>query len=258
MALHMHEAPREGSVEIALTDAERAARIELAACYRIFDMLGWTELIFNHITLRVPGPQRVLLINPFGLHYSEVTASNLVAVDVHGHPVRAGQHPINRAGFVVHSAIHAHVNSAHCVMHTHTTTGCAVAGLQEGLSHDSFYGAMLHGRVAYHDFEGVTVEPDEQQRLLRSVGDKQVVVLRNHGLLTWGGNLPEAFMWLWTLQRACDIQIAAASAGALRAVTPKALAQAVREAGPTEPVVCEMVYAALKRRIDAADASYRN
>ena len=237
MPLHMQESAREGTATIALTEAERAARVELAGCYRIFDMLGWTELIFNHITLRVPGPQRVFLINPFGLEYREVTASNLVAVDVDGNPVRPGQHPINRAGFVTHSAIHGHVDGAHCVMHTHTTTGCAVAGLEEGLSHDSFYGAMLHGRVAYHDFEGVTVNPDERSRMLASIGDKQVVILRNHGLLTWAKTIPEAFLWLWTLQRACDIQIAAASAGTTRRLGPAVHAQTAREAGPSEPVV---------------------
>jgi len=258
MPLYMHEAAREGAIEISLTDAERNARVELAACYRIFDMLGWTEMIFNHITLRVPGPKRVFLINPFGLQYHEVTALNLVAVDTEGNPVRPGQHPINRAGFVVHSAIHGNVEGAHCVMHTHTTSGCAVAGLEEGLSHDSFYGALLHGRVAYHDFEGVTVNPDEQQRMLRSIGDKKVVVLRNHGLLSWGGSIQEAFLWLWTLQRACDVQIAAGSAGRVRRLQPSVLEQASREAAAGERIVCDMVYAALKRKLDALGQDYAN
>lgn len=258
MPLYMHEAAREGAIEISLTDAERNARVELAACYRIFDMLGWTEMIFNHITLRVPGPKRVFLINPFGLQYHEVTASNLVAVDTEGNPVRPGQHPINRAGFVVHSAIHGNVEGAHCVMHTHTTSGCAVAGLEEGLSHDSFYGALLHGRVAYHDFEGVTVNPEEQQRMLRSIGDKKVVVLRNHGLLSWGGSIQEAFLWLWTLQRACDVQIAAGSAGRVRRLQPSVLEQASREAAAGERIVCDMVYAALKRKLDALGQDYAN
>jgi ribulose-5-phosphate 4-epimerase/fuculose-1-phosphate aldolase len=256
--LHMQEAAREGAIEISLTEAERSARVALAACYRIFDMLGWTEMIFNHITLRVPGPQRVFLINPFGLQYHEVTASNLVAVDTEGDPVRPGQHPINRAGFVVHSAIHRNVEGAHCVMHTHTTTGCAVSGLEEGLSHDSFYGAMLHGRVAYHDFEGVTVNPDEQQRMLRSIGDKKVVVLRNHGLLSWGSSIQEAFLWLWMLQRACDVQVAAGSAGQVRRLQPPVLEQASREAAAGESIVCDMVYAALKRKLDALGQDYTN
>jgi ribulose-5-phosphate 4-epimerase/fuculose-1-phosphate aldolase len=258
MPLHMQEAARSGSREIAMSDAERAARVELAACYRIFDLLGWTELIFNHITLRVPGPERVFLINPFGLHYREVTASNLVAVDVDGVPVRPGPLAINRAGFVTHSAIHRHLDVAHCVMHTHTTTGVAVACLEEGLSHDTFYGAQLHGRVAYHAFEGVTVNPDEQGRMLESIGDRRVVILRNHGLLTWGETIAEAFLWLWTLQRACDVQVAATAAGTIGRLAPTVHAQTTREAGPLEPAVRDAVYSALRRRVDALDPGYRN
>jgi len=137
--------------------------VQLAACYRIFDMLGWTEMIFNHITLRVPGPAVAgfpsarFLINPFGLHYREVTASSLVLIDLEGNVLRESKWPVNRAGFVIHSAIHGAVPQAHCVMHTHTTNGVAVSCLKNGLSSDNFYGAMLHGRVAYHDLQGVTV-----------------------------------------------------------------------------------------------------
>jgi ribulose-5-phosphate 4-epimerase/fuculose-1-phosphate aldolase len=257
MALHMSKAART-EADLPLTEAERAARIELAACYRVFDHLGWTEMIFNHITLRVPGPERLFLINPFGLHYREVTASNLVTIDLAGNPVRPTPHPINRAGFVIHSAIHGALDEAHCVMHTHTTTGMAVASLASGLSHDSFYGAQLHGRVAYHDFEGITVNEGEQARLLASMGDKQILILRNHGLLTWGRTLSEAFMWLWTLQRACDIHIAAAAAGPLNPVAAEALAQAARESGPGEPAVCEAVFAALVRAVEQKDPGYKS
>lgn len=257
MPLHMHSAAHQGTPSLPMTDAEREARVELAACYRIFDMLGWTEMIFNHITLRVPGSEGVFLINPFGLHYREVTASNLVAIDVDGNPVRPHPHPVNRAGFVTHSAIHGAIDGAHCVMHTHTTTGCAVAGLEEGLSHDSFYGAMLHGRIAYHDFEGVTVNPDERARMVRSIGDKKVVILRNHGLLTWSATIAEAFLWLWTLQRACDIQIAGSAAGKARPLGPRVLAQASREAAAAEGIVCDLTYAALKRQLDATQPDYQ-
>ena len=256
MPLLMEKAVR--GREIPLTDAERAARVQLAAAYRIFDHLGWTELIFNHITLRVPGPEKIVLINPFGLHYREVTASNLVAIDVEGNPVRPAEYPVNRAGFVIHSAIHRSIPDAHCVMHTHTTSGLAVACLKSGLSHDSFYGAMLHGRVAYHDFEGITVDEDEQARLVASIGDKQTVILRNHGLLAWGASVPEAFMWLWTLQRACDVQAASAAMGEMNPVSTAALEQAVRESGPGEGAVCDLVFAALMRQIDAKDRSYRD
>ncbi|MGE5793101.1 MAG: class II aldolase/adducin family protein [Bacteroidota bacterium] len=257
MALLMEKAVRAGR-EIPLTEPERAARVQLAAAYRIFDHLGWTELIFNHITLRVPGPEKIFLINPFGLAYREVTASNLVAIDVEGNPVRPTEYPINRAGFVIHSAIHRSLQDAHCVMHTHTTSGMAVACLKSGLSHDSFNGAQLYGRVAYHEFEGITVDEGEQARMLASIGDKRAVILRNHGLLAWGASVPEAFMMLWTLQRACDVQVAAAAMGAMNPVSAAALEQAVRESGPDEGVVCELVFAALVRQVDAKDPGYRD
>jgi ribulose-5-phosphate 4-epimerase/fuculose-1-phosphate aldolase len=257
MPLLMQAPMREAARAVAMTDAEQAARVQLAGCYRVFDLLGWTEMIFNHITLRVPGPERVFLINPFGLHYREVTPDNLVAVDVDGHPVRPSEYPVNRAGFVTHAAIHRAIDHAHCVMHTHTTTGCAVSCLAAGLSHDSFYGAQLHGQVAYHDFEGVTVNPDEQSRMVADIGGKQAVILRNHGLLAWGRDIAEAFMWLWTLQRACDIQIAAAAAGPMKALPPQVLAQTVREAGPAERAVCEQVFASLLRQVHARDRGGR-
>ncbi|MDH4189313.1 MAG: class II aldolase/adducin family protein [Betaproteobacteria bacterium] len=244
--------------DIPITDAERQARVQLAAAYRIFDHLGWVEMIFNHITVRVPGPERLFLINPFGLHYREVTASNLVLIDIDGNPVRESPWPVNRAGFVIHSALHGAIDRAHCVMHTHTTTGMAVACLEDGLSFTNFYAAQLHGRVAYHDFEGITVELDEKSRLVRDIGDKRAVILRNHGLASWGETLPEAFMWLWTLQRACDVQIASSAAGALHAIRPQVFAQTVRESGPGEPRLCEDVFSALVRRVDATDRSYRD
>jgi len=256
--LLMDEAPRRGERLLPITHEEREARRRLAACYRVFDYLGWTEAIFNHITLRVPGPETVFLINPFGLHYSEVTASNLVAVDIDGHPVRPVEYPINLAGFVIHSAIHGQIASAHCVMHTHTTTGSAVACLEAGLCHDTFYGAQLYGRVAYHEFEGVTVNADERERLIASIGDKRLVILRNHGLLTWGETLEEAFLWLWLLQRACDVQVAAASVGSLRHLTEPVLPQTRLEAAGKQSEVCKAVFDALVRKIDAVDDSYRN
>ncbi len=243
---------------VPMSDAEREARVQLAAAYRIFDHLGWTEMIFNHITLRVPGPERLFLINPFGLHYREVTASNLVLIDIDGNLARESPWPINRAGFVIHSALHGAIDRAHCVMHTHTTSGMAVACLKDGLSYSNFYAAQLHGCVAYHDFEGITVELDEKERLVRDIGDKRAVILRNHGLASWGESLPEAFMWLWTLQRACDVQIASSAAGALQPIRPDVFAQTVREAGPGEPRLCEDVFAALVRLVDAKDPSYRD
>lgn len=244
--------------EFPVSEAEREARIELAAAYRIFNHLGWTEMIFNHITLRVPGPEKLFLINPFGLHYSEITASSLVLIDIEGDPVRETQWPVNRAGFVIHSAIHGNVPDAHCVMHTHTTTGMAVACLKDGLSPTNFYAAQLHGGVAYHEFEGITVEEGEKSRLLASIGGKHAVILRNHGLLAWGPSLPEAFMTLWTLQRACDVQIASSAAGPLQPIRPEVFAQTVRESGPGEKRTCEDVFAAMRRLVDAKDPAYRS
>jgi ribulose-5-phosphate 4-epimerase/fuculose-1-phosphate aldolase len=244
--------------DLPVSDAERAARVQLAACYRIFNHLGWVEMIFNHITLRVPGPEKLLLINPFGLHYSEITASSLLLIDIEGNPVRDSKYPVNRAGFVIHSAIHAALPDAHCVMHTHTTTGMAVASLKDGLSPTNFYAAQLHGGVAYHDFEGITVEEGEKQRLVASIGKKRAVILRNHGLLTWGPSVQEAYMTLWTLQRACDVQIASSAAGPLNPIRDEVFAQTVRESGPGEKRTCDDVFAAMQRLVDAKDLTYRN
>ncbi|WP_048646925.1 class II aldolase/adducin family protein [Nitratireductor soli] len=201
-------------------------RCQLAATYHVFDHFGWIESIFNHITVRVPGPEKHYLINPFGLNYNEVTASNLIKVDLDGKALSPTDHPVNRAGFIIHSAVHAARPDAHCIIHTHTDAGMAVSCAAEGISHDNFYGAQLHGRVAYHDFEGITVHEEEQPRLVQSLGDKAVLVLRNHGLLVVEESLPKAFWLAWTLQRACDIQCASQSLSGARLP----LSEAVRAA----------------------------
>lgn len=239
---------------------ERALRVQLAACYRLFAMLGWTELIYNHVTVRVPGPQRHFLINPFGLHYSEVTASNLVRIDVEGRVVDGSAHRVNPAGFTLHSAIHAGIDDAHCVMHTHTTAGCAVACSRDGLSMDNFYSAQLHERVAYHDFEGITVHADEGPRVVRSIGDRPALILRNHGLLAWGRTIPAAFAVLWTLNRACEIQVAGAVLGPTipipepvrRRTSADALQFDPRHGGGQD------VFDAMVRLVDRVDPSYRD
>jgi ribulose-5-phosphate 4-epimerase/fuculose-1-phosphate aldolase len=257
-----HESAARKVRDFPVSEAERSARVQLAACYRIFNHLGWVEMIFNHITLRVPGPEKLFLINPFGLHYSEITATSLVLVDIDGNPVRESKWPVNRAGFVIHSAIHGNVETAHCVMHTHTTTGMAVACQKDGLSPTNFYAAQLHGGVAYHDFEGITVEEGEKPRLLASIAGsghpRKAVILRNHGLLAWGPTVPEAFMTLWTLQRACDVQIAASASGPLNPIREDVFAQTVRESGPGEKRTCDDVFAAMQRLVDAKDPSYRS
>jgi len=238
---------------------EWGARVELAACYRIFDMLGWTEMIFNHITLRLPGPQRHFLINPYGLWYGEVTASNLVKIDLDGNLIGPSEWPINRAGFVIHSAIHAAREDAHCIMHTHTTAGMAIACQRDGLAPDNFYSALMYGQVAYHAFEGVTVRDDEKARLVRSLGDKSYLVLRNHGLLVCGRTAPEAFLRMWTIERACQIQHAAQATGQPLIELPADVLERTRTPHQLEPgdPIDRKLFTALLRRIDAIDQSYR-
>ena len=192
----------------AMSGEEWEIRLELAALYRAFDWLGWTESIYNHITARVPGAERLYLINPYGLNYNEVTATNLVKVNLAGEAVDGSKYPVNRAGFVIHSATHAARDDAHCIIHTHTTAGSAVASKKDGLRYDNFYSASLYGQVAYHDFEGVTTDLAEQPRLVKSLGTKSILLLRNHGLLVACGSIPEAYMYYWVLQRACEIQVA--------------------------------------------------
>jgi ribulose-5-phosphate 4-epimerase/fuculose-1-phosphate aldolase len=194
--------------------AEWEARIELAAFYRLVDWFGWTELVFNHISLRVPQTEAQFLINPYGLWYSEVTARNLVKVGADGQRMDASTADlagdvvgeVNPAGFVIHGAVHAARADAHCIIHTHTTAGCAVAAKKDGLRHDNFYSAALAGQVAYHDFEGITSSLDEQPRLVQSLGSRSLMILRNHGLLAIGPTVASAFRNYWRLQRACEIQ----------------------------------------------------
>ncbi len=206
---------------------EWALRLELAACYRLFAHLGWAEMIFNHITLRVPGDEPQFLINPYGLHYTEVTARNLVKIDLAGNVIGESAYPINPAGFVIHSAIHANRHDAHCIVHTHTTAGIAVASKQQGLTYDNFYAAQFWGRVAYHDFEGITTDVAEQQRLVASLGEKDVLILRNHGLLVVGASVPETFIESWSLQRACEVQVAAAAMPGPNVPIPEAVLRAI-------------------------------
>ena len=245
---------------------EWQARQQLAACYRIFVMLGWTEMIYNHITVRLPdsvtGGDKHFLINPFGLHYSEVTASNLVKVNLQGDILDGSTHPINPAGYVLHSTIHGGIDAAHAVMHTHTTAGVAVASLQDGLSQSNFYSAQLHNMVAYHDFEGITVHAEEGPRVLQSIGQRQAVILRNHGLLSWGKTLPEAFAILWTLQRACEIQLATQAMGAPIAVPEAVAAKCTRDSLQFDADygggVGQDLFDALVRQVQRIDASYQN
>ena len=251
------------SIESQCHPNEWKARVQLAACYRIFDHLGWTELIYNHITVRVPevvaGPGKQFLINPFGLHYSEVTASNLVKIDVLGNKLDDNPWPVNPAGFTVHAAIHQGVAEAHCVMHTHTSNGMAVACTQGGLAQNNFYSAQLQDMVAYHDFEGITVHAEEAPRLLASMGNRPLLILRNHGLLAWGTTLPLTLTRLWTLQRACDIQVAQAALGAAIAVPENVARKTTVDSFQFDAQfgAGQDVFDALQRQVDRVDDSYK-
>ena len=239
--------------------AEWDARVQLAAAYRIFDHLGWTELIYNHISLRVPGEPGHYLINPFGLHYSEVCASNLVKVDPSGTIVGPSDWPVNPAGITFHGAIHATLPDAHCVMHLHTTATQAVCCLRDGLSFTNFYAAQLYGKIAYHDFEGITVHAEEGARILASAQGKPVLLLRNHGPVTIGHSLAQALSLMWLVNRACEIQLASRGMGALIPIPTAVLEKCVADALNFNPKygAGQDSFDALQRIVDRRDASYR-
>ena len=244
--------------------AERVLRVQLAAAYRLVDHFGWTELIYGHLTARVPGPDRHFLINPYGLSYDEITASNLVKIDVDGNVIGHADHPVNRAGFVIHSAIHM-ANSAtnKVVMHTHTRAGMAVAALEDGLLPVSMFATAFHGRLAYHDYEGPSLELDERERLLQHLGEHKAMILRNHGLLAVGRTVADCFLRLYRLERACQIQLDAAAAGRLTVLSDNA-ARASGEGidgfsgSHSEVGIGRMEFAALMRKLDRIDPSYRD
>jgi ribulose-5-phosphate 4-epimerase/fuculose-1-phosphate aldolase len=248
-----------GKPLLKVSKAEWQARVELAAAYRIFAHIGWVEMIYNHITLKIPGEANHFLINPFGLHYSEVTASNLIKIDLDGNILSKTDYAVNPAGLAPHANVHKLVPHAHCVMHTHTTAGLAVACSKQGLAFTNFYAAQLHGKVAYHDFEGITVEADEGPRLVASMAGKPCLILRNHGLLVAGETLPQAFAYLWTLQRACEVQVAGAAMGETIPIPEGVLEQATRVSLQFNPQYGAGVdvFNALVRQIDKIDTGYR-
>lgn len=244
--------------------AERALRVQLAAAYRMVDHFGWTELIYGHLTVRVPGPDIHFLINPFGLNYDEVTASNLVKIDLDGNVVDGSNHRVNYAGFVIHSAIHMANQAANkCVMHTHTRAGMAVAALKHGLKQISMSSTGFFEDLAYHDYEGPSINLDERERLLANLGGAKAMILRNHGILTVGRGVPEAFSRLYRLERSCQIQIDAAAAGALNIIPDQVAASSKRDLDRFEERAADsdtgsLEFAALTRKLDKIDPSYRD
>jgi ribulose-5-phosphate 4-epimerase/fuculose-1-phosphate aldolase len=244
---------------IECSDAEWEARLDLAACYRIFDHLGWSESIYNHISVKVPGEDGAFLINPFGLMYDEVTASNRVKIDIDGN-VLSGNYPVDKAGSTQHAYFHRHIESAHAICHTHTTEGMAVSSHKGGLLPISFYACNFQGQIGYHDFEGVTVREEEGERLLQNLSGKRILMLRNHGPVVLGRTIAEMFVTAWSLQRACEIQIATLTQGEPITVPQEVIDVHQRDLGqvalPGGPGKAD--FEAWKRKIDRIDRSWRD
>ena len=244
--------------------AERVLRVQLAAAYRLVEHFRWTELIYGHLTVRVPGPDIHFLINPYGLSYDEISASNLVKIDVDGNVIGESRYPVNRAGFIIHSAVHmANTAENKCVMHTHTRAGMAVAALKDGLQPVSMFATAFHNRLSYHEYEGPSFDLDERERLLASLGKNRALILRNHGLLVTGRTIPEAFLRLYRLERACQIQIDAGAAGTLNIMGDNLAGKSgadmdnfVKEGSPGG--MGDLEFAALIRKLDKTDTSWRN
>lgn len=234
-------------------------RTDLAACYRLVALNGWDDLIYTHISAMVPGEPGHFLINPFGLSFDEVTASNLVKITMRGEIVGESEHPVNVTGFALHGAVHAARSDAVCVMHLHNTAGIAVSIQPHGLLPISQHALRFHERIGYHDYEGLAFSPSEGERLVTSLGTHPAMLLRNHGTLTVGRTVAEAFVLMATLVKACEIQLQALAGG----VTPTLPSPAVQDktaiqledGGAIEGV---MEWPALLRKLDRIDPSFRD
>ncbi|MFT4937449.1 MAG: ribulose-5-phosphate 4-epimerase/fuculose-1-phosphate aldolase [Paraglaciecola sp.] len=201
------------SVQMQVSEQEWQARVDLAACYRTVAHYGWDDLIFTHISARVPGPEHHFLINPYGMMFEEITASSLVKVDLQGDKVMDSEYDINPAGFVIHSAVHEAREDALCVMHLHTAAGIAVSATKKGLLPISQQSLFALSSLSYHDYEGVALNMDEKQRLVADLGNTNFMILRNHGLLTCADSIADAFLFMYLLQRSCEIQVKAQASG---------------------------------------------
>jgi len=252
---------------LAAADVERALREELAAVYRLVAHFKMTDLIFTHISLRMPGPEHQFLINPYGLLFEEITASVLVKIDLDGNVVEPSPYPVNPAGFVIHSAIHRTRADANCVLHTHSRAGCAVAAQRQGLLPLNQISLEFYNRVAYHDYEGVALSLAEQQRLVDDLGTCPVMILRNHGLLTVGDTARQAFLRMFYLDKACQIQIDAQAAGAdLLLPSTDVCARAadqlngvpVADDDYTDDLGPDLAWAAMMRLVHRIAPDYRN
>ncbi|AQY65633.1 MULTISPECIES: class II aldolase/adducin family protein [Pseudomonas] len=247
------------SLKEEVSEQEWQLRCDLAACYRLVALYGWTDLVFTHISARVPGPDHHFLINPYGLLFEEVTASSLVLVDQEGNQVRESGFNVNRAGFVIHSAVHALRTDVQCVLHTHTRAGVAVSAQRAGLLAVSQQASFVLTGLGYHDYEGVALHDDEKPRLQDDLGLHSFLMLRNHGLLTVGRTIADAFLAMYMFESACQIQVSAQAGGDLLSIDPqilKGVADAARV--QTEGLGGAFVWPALLRKLDRLDTSYKN
>lgn len=237
---------------------ERETRIQLAACYRLIAHFGMDDLVFTHISARVPGSPHHFLINPYGLRFDEITASSLVKIDHEGRLVEDSPYPVNEAGFVIHSAVHMARPEVACVLHTHTQAGIAISCLEGGFQPMNQHSFLFLDRLAYHDYEGIALERGERERLIADLGDKPAMILRNHGLLTVGRTIPEAFSLMYNLELSCRIQLAVMAAGRPsfppEAVQKKTAAQWMGDGKP----LGMREWPALLRLLDRKDPSYRD
>jgi ribulose-5-phosphate 4-epimerase/fuculose-1-phosphate aldolase len=241
------------------SEAERAVRRDLAAAYRLVALFGWDDLIFTHLSVRVPGEPH-FLINPYGLLFEEITASSLVKIDADGNKVEDSPYPVNPAGFVIHSAIHAARADAHAVMHLHTHDGQAVSAQSGGLLPITQTAMLVCKQLGYHDYEGLATRSDERERLVRDLGDKRCLLLRNHGTLTVGEQVADAFIAMYFLERACTAQVRAqAGGGSLNAASAESIGFTAQAGQLGLPLVGrQLLWPALMRKLDRLDPSYRN
>jgi len=244
--------------DLRFSAEEWRTRVELAACYRLIAHFGWSDLVFTHITARVPGVHNEFLINPYGMMFDEVTASSLVKIDLAGNKLDDSPFPVNPAGFVIHSAIHSARHDAQCVLHVHSLNGVAVSAQQEGVLPISQQSMFVLASLAYHDYEGVALNDEEKPRLVADLGDKTFFMLRNHGLLTVGATIPDAFLALYIFEAACAIQIRAQSGGKeLIRIAPALISTAQAQgAAVTRSLGGKLVWPGLLRMLDRADSSY--
>lgn len=247
------------SVQDQVSKEEWQVRVDLACAYRLVAHHGWDDLIFTHLSARVPGPDEHFLINPLGLMFEEITASSLVKVDLDGHKVLPSPYMINPAGFIIHSCIHGARHDVGAVFHTHTVAGIAVSAQEGGLLPISQTVLQLYTKVGYHDYEGIALEADEQPRLIADLGTKNVLILRNHGLLSAGETIAQTFLIHFLLEKACAIQVAAQGNGtALRHAVPSMAELVGHQAMPVFGMGAALTWQALVRKMDKLDNSYRN